>query len=789
MSKQGQKRKQSTSIDDALAAAKAKRQKIQSAGGERKDPPGAPEHESKDPEGVPQWLRTMTNMFEASSIGKGGDYSMEGYKPPLEDAEFGTVELAREGKFFCDECKKGHNKKTTFKLLVDPCQAPPSEGAPAGGTLYLSCDKNESDESPGLVIVKFQLPPRPKPYEKPGKFDYTVHFFVSDLSKWKNKRYESEEELVEDLAEPFSKCIAYIGDMTNDPIIIRKNNFRGNQGKLSDSCLASVDRSGWKVWIKGRKRPLKLTHVVELIEMHRPDMAPVYEVDEWNPTDKPSPPGTFNTFRGLKAIPLDDVKEIDYTYETGIGVLINLLAALTKFDQYGAGWFLKWLSVVVSGQRTRVAPFLFSQREGAGKGQFMNFFIRGIMGSDICKHMTGTRSVDDKFNAWIEKTRLAFLDEAAKKSMSSADSQLSEHLMTAITESRKDDLQDKNVKQFGADIHIEFVQAGNSIPRNMRRRMAILDASPVYADLGTKWFTQNVHRRIDVQSPAGARLASHFLTFLLNWRDPGVVAELAKVEIKQFKEVENKDVPKTKIWVEAPELERESPVYFKRGAEVFAEDFKINEESKFPENEAMERLTDTSSNPLIPLLEEIRDGPHHEKGHKYWPRSNWEFSTWDEKKERYLTPAEAKEAKKARASCECADIRPNLVLKSDMLALYKDYRTRANRGGRSEEPSEFFRYLGELCEMTDRPVEAYEWSYELIPSGEFDEYGNQKSMRDLRMRPGGPKGPTEYWVMTWDKLELLLTEQKLKRKRRNAPGPSRPAKETGVATICLSKSF
>lgn len=168
------------------------------------------------------------------------------------------------------------------------------------------------------------------------------------------------------------------------------------------------------------------------------------------------------------------VKNIEYdanTYEKYIKpILYNIYYALCSGNDNQFIYLIKWLAHMVQkpNEKPGVAVLLKSERQGTGKGLFMNF-ISSLIYEDYYLYSSDVNSIVGSFNGHLDGKLFVFLDEA----IWGGDKKDKGNILSIVTESKMY-INNKHEKAHNVKSYLRIFAASNSeypidIPKSDRR--------------------------------------------------------------------------------------------------------------------------------------------------------------------------------------------------------------------------------------------------------------------------------------------------------------------------------
>ena len=232
-------------------------------------------------------------------------------------------------------------------------------------------------------------------YEKVISFNFKAKYDIFNLKEeFNNRKYDTVKEIQNDITKKLMSVCAYIIDL--ECFVIKSNGNIKNLKKINN-CLPKILLKD----AEGKSKEYNLQkYVVEntLFNYNSVD----YILN--NCKDQ----RIFNIWKGYNATIVEKVNQevIDVTLDLLLKVFCN---KDTNILQYILTWFS---NLVSTPEMNKVALVLISDKQGTGKGTFLEFMTK-ILGSHCCKSISGIGLVTQKHNTCLEGRRLLIMNEAA----------------------------------------------------------------------------------------------------------------------------------------------------------------------------------------------------------------------------------------------------------------------------------------------------------------------------------------------------------------------------------------
>ncbi len=363
-------------------------------------------------------------------------------------------------------------------------------------------------------------------YEKASSFNFKNKYDILELKEeFNNRRYESYNELKNDITQKLMSVCAYIIELE---CFVIKSNGKMKMIKTVKNCLPKVLLKGGE----GKKVECNLQKFIienTLFNYNSVD----YILNDYKHSR------IFNIWKGYNA---DIVTEVD---QEVIDVTIDfLLNVFCDGDKKLLRYVLTWFSNLVSTQDiNKIALVIISEQQGTGKGTFLEFMAK-ILGSHCFKAVTGIGPITQKHNDVIVGMRLIVMNEAA----STRDEFRSnfDKMKPNIT----DPILDIEPKGFG---HYDAKNLGNYIIvsnhrdsvviENNDRRYQVLECSDIYAN-NTEYFTR-IRKILQLRKGDEDKMeaANSFYTYLMNYKDKLDLFEIIDTPLRQ--EMKERSLPNT----------------------------------------------------------------------------------------------------------------------------------------------------------------------------------------------------------------------------------------------------
>lgn len=160
----------------------------------------------------------------------------------------------------------------------------------------------------------------------------------------------------------------------------------------------------------------------QFVEKYK-DMVPVCRVLVDKANDKDVLPGEFNT-RKTRVYSYKYVAKLLENYDTKViqPMLDFIKEVWANNNEEDYIYLLNWLRILVTKplEKTDVAIFGYSKRQGTGKGTLTNFLTEYVIGLDLTTTISDLEGVTQKHNSSVEGKKLVVIDEIALKAKRAA---------------------------------------------------------------------------------------------------------------------------------------------------------------------------------------------------------------------------------------------------------------------------------------------------------------------------------------------------------------------------------
>jgi hypothetical protein len=171
-----------------------------------------------------------------------------------------------------------------------------------------------------------------------------------------------------------------------------------------------TDNNNFMVCYEGKEGKVQQTELLEYIKRMMPPPLKLYSKMGCFPLKESCPKGVYNVWYGIKA---QEVKEVD---EEKIKPFLYILKSLWANDdervyKYLIAWFR--MAICEPEKMIRVALFLYSKKEGTGKGRIVDFITDYVLGPAVCHIFTGMDQVLAEHNTNIAGKKIICINEMA----------------------------------------------------------------------------------------------------------------------------------------------------------------------------------------------------------------------------------------------------------------------------------------------------------------------------------------------------------------------------------------
>ena len=168
--------------------------------------------------------------------------------------------------------------------------------------------------------------------------------------------------------------------------------------------------SNLMVCYESKEGKVQQTELLEYMKRMMPPPLKLYSKMGCFPLKESCPRGVYNVWYGIKA---QEVKEVD---EEKIKPFLYILKTLWANDdervyKYLIAWFR--MAICEPEKMIRVALFLYSKKEGTGKGRIVDFITDYVLGPAVCHIFTGMDQVLTEHNTNIAGKKIICINEMA----------------------------------------------------------------------------------------------------------------------------------------------------------------------------------------------------------------------------------------------------------------------------------------------------------------------------------------------------------------------------------------
>lgn len=360
-------------------------------------------------------------------------------------------------------------------------------------------------------------------YIKQSGFNFRVKYDILDFKKeFNNTKYESYKEIKDVLGEKLMSVCAYIIDL--ECFVIKSNGNLKNIKRITN-CMPKV----WKKSGDKYERFNIQNYVIESIFLNYNSVD--YILNDYKDNR------IFNIWKGYDAIEIDDPdSEV-------INVALDLLSnVFCGGDNNLLRYVLTWFSNIVStGEMNKVALVLVSDKQGTGKGTFLELMAK-ILGKHCFKAISGIGPVTQKHNTCLQGIRLLVMNEAA----STRDEFRSnfDKLKAIITDPTVE-IEPKGFASYEATNIGNYIIVSNHrdsvVIENNDRRYQVLECSDKYAN-DTEYFAR-VRRVLQLGNDYKGKMdaANSFYTYLMNYKDKVDLFKIVNTPLRE--EMKERSLP------------------------------------------------------------------------------------------------------------------------------------------------------------------------------------------------------------------------------------------------------
>jgi hypothetical protein len=171
-----------------------------------------------------------------------------------------------------------------------------------------------------------------------------------------------------------------------------------------------TDNNNFMICYEDNKGNLQQKELLDYIKRMMPPPLKLYSKMGCFPLKESCPKGVYNVWYGIKA---QEVKEVD---EEKIKPFLYILKTLWANDddrvyKYLIAWFR--MAICEPEKMIRVALFLYSKKEGTGKGRIVDFITDYVLGPAVCHIFTGMDQVLAEHNTNIAGKKIICINEMA----------------------------------------------------------------------------------------------------------------------------------------------------------------------------------------------------------------------------------------------------------------------------------------------------------------------------------------------------------------------------------------
>jgi len=178
------------------------------------------------------------------------------------------------------------------------------------------------------------------------------------------------------------------------------------------SSIDSLGDENFYIKYEDEKGKIKRERLLKYAELMETNPLKSYSKMGCFPLKESCPYGVYNLWYGIKA---QEVKEVDEEKIKNILSILRMLWANNDDNVYK--YIIAWLRMAICEpeKMTRVALFLYSAREGTGKGTIVDFLTDYVLGPALCHSFTGMSQVLTEHNTNIAGKKLICINEMAPK--------------------------------------------------------------------------------------------------------------------------------------------------------------------------------------------------------------------------------------------------------------------------------------------------------------------------------------------------------------------------------------